>query len=124
MVATLDLETIPGQALFTDTRSTVILIGVITARKRSLGQGNIFTRVCHSFCPGGVCPMLPMGRPGGWADPLHADPPPSWADPRMQTPWMQNPPPRLNFHSYLQFQNGYMYSSSFLGPLLKSSYWS
>ena len=24
-----------------------------TARKRSLGQGNIFTSVCHSFCPGG-----------------------------------------------------------------------
>ena len=28
---------------------------VITARKRSLGQGNIFTSVCHSFCPGGGC---------------------------------------------------------------------
>ena len=26
---------------------------MITARKRSLGQGNIFTSVCHSFCPGG-----------------------------------------------------------------------
>ena len=29
---------------------------IFTARKRSLGQGNIFTSMCHSFCPqGGVC---------------------------------------------------------------------
>ena len=30
---------------------------IITARKRSLGQGNVFTGACHSFCPwrGGVC---------------------------------------------------------------------
>ena len=28
----------------------------ITARKRNLGQGNIFTSMCHSFCPQeGVC---------------------------------------------------------------------
>ena len=33
-------------------RSAVYLF--ITARKRSLGQGNIFTSVCDSFCPGGV----------------------------------------------------------------------
>ena len=26
---------------------------VITGHKRSLGQGNIFTSVCHSFCPKG-----------------------------------------------------------------------
>ena len=31
-----------------------------TARKRSLGQGNIFTRVCQSSCPqGGVCLWIP-----------------------------------------------------------------
>ena len=29
----------------------------ITARKRSLGQGNIFTSVCHSFCPAGGIPV-------------------------------------------------------------------
>ena len=30
---------------------------IFTARKRSLGQGNIFTSVCQEFCPqgGGVC---------------------------------------------------------------------
>ena len=40
--------------------SIVILdIGIITARKRGLGQGNVFTPVCHSVhegeevCPGG-----------------------------------------------------------------------
>ena len=27
---------------------------IITIRKRSLGQGNIFTGVCQSFCPGGL----------------------------------------------------------------------
>ena len=26
---------------------------IITARKRSLGQGNIFTGMCQSFCPWG-----------------------------------------------------------------------
>ena len=44
--------------------------GVITARKRSLGQCNIFTSVCHSFCPrGGGC--LHPGRlhPGGLGRP-------------------------------------------------------
>ena len=28
-------------------------ISVITARKRSLGQGNIFRSLCQEFCPGG-----------------------------------------------------------------------
>ena len=35
---------------------------LITARKRSLGQGNIFTRVCQEFCSqGGLVPG------GGWS---------------------------------------------------------
>ena len=33
---------------------------LITARKRSLGQGNIFTPVCHSVHRGGVC-MVALG---------------------------------------------------------------
>ena len=38
---------------------------LITARKRSLGQGNIFTSVWHEFCSGGC--LLPGGGsgPGG-----------------------------------------------------------
>ena len=51
---------------------------IIAARKRSLGQGNIFTGVCQSFCPGlgegaGSLSMMslpfcmpgPMFLPGG-----------------------------------------------------------
>ena len=36
----------------------------ITARKRSLGQGNIFTNFCHSVHRQGVCiqESLPLGR--------------------------------------------------------------
>ena len=26
-------------------------VTIVTARKRSLGKGNIFTSACHSFCP-------------------------------------------------------------------------
>ena len=34
---------------------------LVTARKRSLGQGNIFTPVCHSVHGGGVCVVAPGG---------------------------------------------------------------
>ena len=34
---------------------------VITARKRSLGQGNMFTPVCHSVHRGGVHDQVPPG---------------------------------------------------------------
>ena len=38
-------------------RQFVMFYFIITARKQSLRQGNIFTSVCHSFCPRreGVC---------------------------------------------------------------------
>ena len=39
----------------------------ITARKRSLGQANLFTPICQSFCSGGggLCMMsLPVWLPG------------------------------------------------------------
>ena len=61
---------------------------LVTARKRSLGQGNIFSRVCQEFCSqgGGGLPQLMMGyhpRPGtAQADPPQAD-----------TPWNKLPPP-------------------------------
>ena len=32
--------------------------GIFTARKRSLGQGNIFIGVCQEFCSQGVCLLL------------------------------------------------------------------
>ena len=41
-------------------------VDIITARKRSLGQGNIFTSVCQEFCSQGGCLV-----PGGvWRPPL------------------------------------------------------
>ena len=50
--------------------------GIVTARKLSLGQGNVLTRVCHSVHRWGVgfpaCITGHMTRglhPGGWADP-------------------------------------------------------
>ena len=40
---------------------------LVTARKRSLGQGNVFTSVCQEFCPGGEVGggevYTPLGRP-------------------------------------------------------------
>ena len=43
---------------------------IFNARKRSLGQGNVFTRVCHSAHGGGggIC-ILRGSHPVGWADP-------------------------------------------------------
>ena len=39
---------------------------LFTARKRSLGQGNIFRSVCQEFCPqGGWYPSMPCRYPGG-----------------------------------------------------------
>ena len=40
---------------------------VITARKRSLGQGNVFTSVCHSVhnCGGGFPPCITGHMTGG-----------------------------------------------------------
>ena len=56
-----------------------------TLRKRSLGQGNIFTGVCQSFCPRGGGRLMmslpvwlpgPMFLPGGLP---HTRPP--WTEP-------------------------------------------
>ena len=40
-------------------------VSFITARKRSLGQGNIFRSMCQEFCPrgGGVCLSACWGAP-------------------------------------------------------------
>ena len=39
------------------------ILSIVTARKRSLGQGNVFTGLCHSFCP--------WGGGGGWLPSIH-----------------------------------------------------
>ena len=77
-------------------------------RPQTLGQGNVFTPVCQSFCSQGVrgvCPS-PWMQTQGWADPLlDADDPWGWADPPPldadlpgvgQTPHMQTPPHTVN----------------------------
>ena len=43
------------------TDSTIAAVVIITARKRSLGQGNIFTPVCHSVHRGGHAWLLHNG---------------------------------------------------------------
>ena len=53
--------------------------------KRSFGQGNIFTPVCHSVHRGG-CFSLPDPPTG--ADPPRMENPPGWRNP----PGMENPP--------------------------------
>ena len=67
----------------------ISLSWLITARKRSLGQGNIFTSVCHSFCSQGgyawhACPLPQACTPPGHTCPpgMHA-PPQAHTAPRM-----------------------------------------
>ena len=50
---------------------------MFTARKRSLGQGNIFRRVCQEFCPqwGGVWSRGVPGLGGVWSRGGGGDPP-------------------------------------------------
>ena len=77
------------------------LVVIFTARKRSLGQGNVFTPVCHSVQGGGVLPNPPLDADSqGWADPLPGCRPTPRVrqTPQMQTPsrlgrtpWMQTP---------------------------------
>ena len=67
--------------------------------KRSFGQGNIFTPVCHSVHRGGVW----QGDPPGWMENppwLDGEPPRLDGEPPRfdgEPPgWMENPPPRLD----------------------------
>ena len=83
-------------------------MNIFTARKRSLGQGNIFRSVCQEFCPQKGCLVLgvfvcvcvvsqhalrqtsplgrhPLGQTPPWADTPGQTPP--WAD----TPWADTP---------------------------------
>ena len=56
-----------------------MVLVIFTARKRSLGQGNVFTHVCHSVRKGeGVSVCLPD------RDPLDRDP--LDRDPQTETP--------------------------------------
>ena len=64
------------------------LFRLFTARKRSLGQGNIFTPVCHSVHGGGVClsACWDTTTPPGSCTPQDHAPPWDHASPRDHTP--------------------------------------
>ena len=61
---------------------TLIVFPFITARKRSLGQGNIFSSVCHGFCTQGGLPQCMLR--------YHPAPPPT----RQAPPWTRQVPPQ------------------------------
>ena len=63
---------------------------IFTARKRSLGQGNIFKSVCQEFCPQGGLPQCMLG----YHPPTEQAPPPGNRHPSGPgTPSEQAPPP-------------------------------
>ena len=79
----------------------------VTARKRSLAQGNIFRSVCQEFCPQGgsasvhagiLPPRHPEQTPGSRHPPNQAPPrpgnPPEQTPPEQTPPWDQAPPRR------------------------------
>ena len=70
---------------------------VITARKRNLGQGNIFIGVCQEFCSQGavgVCLSACWDTPPREQTPMPPHPPPPRSTPPEQTlPWEQTHPP-------------------------------
>ena len=56
-------------------RKTVLFSDLITARKRSLGQGNSFRSVCQEFCPqGGIPACLAYLGIGHMVPPWQGDP--------------------------------------------------
>ena len=66
---------------------------IVTARKRSLGQGNIFSSVCQEFCSRGGLPQCMLGYHH------HPHPPPQEQTPprsRHFPPEADNPPPEAD----------------------------
>ena len=81
-----------------------LLLPIITAPKRSLGQGNIFSRVCQEFCsqwgvPGQVPPTSrytpEVGTPPGRYTPWAGTPPR-----QVHPSWTGTPPSRYTLHRY------------------------
>ena len=71
---------------------------IITVRKRSLGQDNVFTPVCHSLHRGGFIPACNGGGGGGGQTPPgHTSPrqtPSGQTHPQADTPGQTPPPTR------------------------------
>ena len=89
---------------------------IITTRKRSSGQGNIFSSVCQEFCPQGGLPQCMLGYhnpPDQVSPPTRQTPvtsPPDQASPQDQTPpcWDQTAPCTVHAGRYDQ-QVGHMH---------------
>ena len=85
---------------------------LVTTRKRSLGQGNIFTPVCHSVYRGGV-PGYPLPRAG-----TPPTPPPAGTPPGRYTSGRYTPPPgssacweiRATSGWYASYWNAFLFS--------------
>ena len=65
---------------------------IITTRKRSLGQGNIFSSVCQEFCLQGGLPQCMLGCQPPWQGDTSLARRPPWQG-RPPTPWQGDPPP-------------------------------
>ena len=65
---------------------------IVTVRKRSLGQGNIFTPVCHSVHRGGLPNCMLGYLPLRQQTPQEQTPPGPGTPPRRRPPWDQAPP--------------------------------
>ena len=69
-------------------------IHIFTARERSLGQGNIFGRVCQELCSQGGLPQCMLGyhTPPDQAPPKTRHPPPPSRLPQTRPPQTRHPP--------------------------------
>ena len=69
-------------ALMPTLYSRTFVVFFITARKRSLGQGNIFIGMCQEFCSQGGLPQCMLGcHPPREQTPPQEQTPPSGAEP-------------------------------------------
>ena len=82
--------------------SSQAMVTLTTARKRSLGQGNIFRSVCQEFCPQGGLPQCMLGNPP-WEQAPPEQPPQEQAPP---PPGPGTPPPAEHAGRYGQWAGG------------------
>ena len=105
---------------------------LVTARKRSFGQGNVFTLVCHSVHRGRGSAQPPrmqtpwigqtpwMQTPHGWADPPGCRPPGLGRPPSLDAdpPGVgQTPPIQSTSGRYASYWNTYLYCDEFVKKL-------
>ena len=90
---------------------------IITTRKRSLGQGNIFSSVYQEFCLQGSLPQCMLGCQPPWQGDTSLARRPPWQG-RPPTPWQGDPPCPVHAGIYGQ-QAGGMHPTGMQSCLLK-----